>query len=68
MELTRDVAKEICRRSAEGEGVMAIIADMGLPPETLEWLRDNYHGMVKSAKQEQIKRKREKDEKAKDDA
>ena len=64
--LTRDVAKEICRRSAEGDGVMAVIADMGLPDETLDWLKDGYQGMVIAAKQEQIKRKREKAEKDKD--
>ena len=64
--LTRDVAKEICRRSSEGEGVMAVIADMGLPDETLDWLKDGYQGMVIAAKQEQIKRKREKAEKDKD--
>ena len=55
--LTHEVATEICRRSAEGEGVLAIIRDMGLPEETLDWLKECHNGMVVAAKQEQIRRK-----------
>ncbi len=56
--LTKEVADEICRRSSAGEGVFAIIADMGLPDETLDWLKEHHHGAIVAAKREQIRRKR----------
>ena len=55
--ITPAVVAEICRRSAEGEGVVAVIADMGLPVETIVYLRDNHHAEIVAAKQEQLRKR-----------
>lgn len=55
--LTQEVADKICERSANGEGVLAIIADMGLPAETMDWLKTNHRNAIEAAKREQIKNK-----------
>lgn len=58
---TPELLKEICRRSAGGEGVEAIIAEKGLDSRlTMEWLRDYHHKEIVAAKQEQIKKRKEK--------
>lgn len=55
--LTDAVAAEICRRSAAGEGVLAIIKEMQLPDETLDWLKACHRGAVVAAKKVQITNK-----------
>jgi hypothetical protein len=55
--LTPEVAAEICRRSAEGEGVLAIIADMKLPAETMDWLKEFHSAAIKEAKVQQVRQK-----------
>ena len=56
--LPEDTLKTICDRSAAGEGVRAIVADLGLPvEETMLRLRDHHHEDIVAAKQAQIGRK-----------
>lgn len=55
--LTPAVAAAICERSAAGEGVLAIISDMKLPAETLDWLKKFHHGSIVAAKLKQIQNK-----------
>ena len=58
---TPELLAEICGRSAEGEGVEAILAEKGLPNlSTMEWLRDHHHAEIVAAKQEQLKKRKEK--------
>ena len=64
--ITPEVVAEICRRSANGEGVEAVIRDMGLPDGTMVWLRDNHVGAIVEAKKEQLRRRAEKAAKDKD--
>jgi hypothetical protein len=55
--LTPEVAAEICRRSADGEGVLAIIADMKLPAETMDWLKEFHSAAIREAKVQQVRQK-----------
>ena len=55
--VTSEIVDEICRRSADGEGVEAIIKDMKLPSGTMVWLRDKHIGRIVDAKKEQLRRK-----------
>lgn len=49
--LTKELADEICAKSANGESVVLVIREKGLPElETLNWLRDNYYKEVVQAK------------------
>ena len=58
---TPELLSEICRRSAEGEGVEEILKEKGLPStQTMEWLRDCHQAEIVAAKQEQIKRRKDK--------
>ena len=54
--ITHAQVAEICKRSAAGEGVIAIIAAMGLPSGALDYLRDNHSADIKEAKQAQTAR------------
>ena len=55
--ITPAVVAEICRRSREGEGVVAVITSMDLPEQTIVWLRDHYQDDIVQAKKEQLRRK-----------
>ncbi len=59
--ITPEVVEEICARSASGDGVEAIIAEMKLPPGTMEYLRDNHGQQIVDAKQIQLKARYEKE-------
>jgi hypothetical protein len=52
--ITADVLAAICTRSANGEGVEAIIKDLGLPTGTMEYLRDHHHSEIRAAKVDQL--------------
>lgn len=53
---TQELADEICRRSARGEGVRAVIIDRGLDVgDALDWLKENHLEAVRAAKVRQIK-------------
>jgi hypothetical protein len=55
--LTPEVAASICERSANGEGVLAIIADMKLPAKTMDWLKEHHSAAIREAKVQQIRKK-----------
>ena len=49
--LTDAQLTELCDRSAEGEGVRAVLREFGVEEgAALEWLRDNHHAALKAAK------------------
>lgn len=55
---TPELLEEICRRSADGEGVRAIIESKGLEVmPTLRWLRDHHHAEIVEAKKKQNEKK-----------
>lgn len=50
---TPQLLEELCRRSAAGEGVLAVIREKGLPETaTLIWLRDHHRNEIVAAKRE----------------
>jgi hypothetical protein len=52
--ITPAVVATICARSSDGEGVEAIIEDLGLPKGAMEHLRDYHHGKIRAAKVDQL--------------
>ena len=62
--LTDRQMEELVRRSQDGEAVMAILESMGINRYTgTDWLQRHRRDEVIAAKKEQIRRKKEKDEK-----
>ena len=53
IELDEAMAKEIAKRSASGESIVAVIAELGLNKKaTLTWLRDNHYELMQQAHRE----------------
>lgn len=53
MPLTDAQLEELLRRSADGEGILAMLKEFGCDDaETMDWLRDNHHDKLKAAKRE----------------
>ena len=51
MTLTPSQLDELCARSSRGEGVRAVLKELGCDDDaTLIWLRDNHHARLKEAK------------------
>lgn len=49
--LTPEQLTELCARSANGEGVAAVLKGFGVDVNAgLVWLRDNHHSALKAAK------------------
>ena len=62
--IERKIIDQVLERSRNGEGVAAVLLELGLDvPEALVYLRDHHHHEFVAAKQEQIKRAKDKKEK-----
>lgn len=59
MKIEHDVVREICRRSAAGEGVSHILNSLGIDShDGLIYLRDHHVGEITAAKKAQIESRR----------
>ena len=56
--LPDNIVREVCRRSENGEGVMAILIDLGIDPIVgTDALKQHNRADIESAKKEQNRRK-----------